>query len=438
MLKNFEPDIPHMNSAIIKVIGVGGGGSNAVNHMYHEGIEGVQFYVCNTDAQDLLRSPVPNKIQLGLKLTEGLGAGSEPEMGRKAALESTEKITDILRHNTKMVFITAGMGGGTGTGAAPVIAKIAKELGILTIGIVTVPFKYEGPDRREQASQGIDALKPHVDALLTIINDRVLEMYEEMPFSKAYSMADNVLCTAAKGIAEIITLPGILNVDFKDVETAMRSSGRAILGMGSGKGNERAMEAVKMALDSPLLDNMRISGARHLLVNISYGKKEPLMRENGQISEYLQSQAGNNAKLKLGVTPDSKLDEELIVTVIATGFGEMEMAQESETAMPVFIDIDLDPILPDPVPAPVIVTPPFGGRHVNTPGNTGNGGGSPVTVGSDDINTPAYLRQGIQLIQIPDSEKEIVSRLNLSEDTSSPDGKSKLRGGNSFLHDNVD
>lgn len=437
MLKNFEPDIPHMNSAIIKVIGVGGGGSNAVNHMFRQGIEGVQFYVCNTDAQDLLRSPVPNKIQLGLKLTEGLGAGSEPEMGRKAAMESTEKITDILRHNTKMVFITAGMGGGTGTGAAPIIAKIAKEMGILTIGIVTVPFSYEGPDRRQQAQQGIEALRPHVDALLTIINDRVLEMYEEMPFSKAYSMADNVLCTAAKGIAEIITLPGILNVDFKDVETAMRNSGRAILGMGSGKGNERAMEAVKMALDSPLLDNMRISGARHLLVNISYGKKEPLMRENGQISEYLQSQAGNNAKLKLGVTPDSNLDEELIVTVIATGFGDMQQPVEAE--MPEFLDIDLGPIMPDPNPAPIPVVQPFsgrpgiGGNHPVTPSNT-----SPITIGSDDINTPAYLRQGIQLIQIPDSEKEIVSRLNLGEDTNNPDGKSKLRGGNSFLHDNVD
>lgn len=436
MLKNFEPDIPHMNSAIIKVIGVGGGGSNAVNHMFRQGIEGVQFYVCNTDAQDLMRSPVPNKIQLGLKLTEGLGAGSEPEMGRKAALESTEKITDILRHNTKMVFITAGMGGGTGTGAAPVIAKIAKEMGILTIGIVTVPFSYEGPDRRQQAQQGIEALRPHVDALLTIINDRVLEMYEEMPFSKAYSMADNVLCTAAKGIAEIITLPGILNVDFKDVETAMRNSGRAILGMGSGKGNERAMEAVKMALDSPLLDNMRISGARHLLVNISYGKKEPLMRENGQISEYLQTQAGNNAKLKLGVTPDSNLDEELIVTVIATGFGDMPQPVEAE--MPEFLEIDLGPIMPDPNPIPVPVMQPFSGRTGNVTNNPSNPvHTSPVTVGSDDINTPAYLRQGIQLIQIPDSEKEVVSRLNLGEDTNQ-EGKSKLRGGNSFLHDNVD
>lgn len=436
MLKNFEPDIPHMNSAIIKVIGVGGGGSNAVNHMFRQGIEGVQFYVCNTDAQDLLRSPVPNKIQLGLKLTEGLGAGSEPEMGRKAALESTEKITDILRQNTKMVFITAGMGGGTGTGAAPVIAKIAKEMGILTIGIVTVPFRYEGPDRKQQADKGIEALRPHVDALLTIINDRVLEMYEEMPFSQAYSMADNVLCTAAKGIAEIITLPGILNVDFKDVETAMRNSGRAILGMGTGRGNDRAMEAVKMALDSPLLDNMRIGGARHLLVNISYGKKEPLMRENGQINEYLQAQAGNNAKLKLGVTPDSNLDDELIVTVIATGFGALQL-QEEET-MPEFIDIDLGPVAPEPTAEPIPIVQPFGGRKGQIPASSNSGKGAAVTVGNDDIHTPAYLRQGVQLIQIPDSEKEIVSRLNLGEDSSAGDGKSKLRQGNAFLHDNVD
>lgn len=225
-----------MTGAIIKVIGVGGGGSNAVNHMFRQGIEGVEFYVCNTDAQALLDSPVPNRIQLGLQLTEGLGAGSEPEMGRMAALESEQQIQDLLSTNTKMVFITAGMGGGTGTGAAPIIAQISRAMGILTVGIVTIPFDDEGPDRIGQATQGIENLKPHVDALLSISNDRIVEMYGDLPVRQAFAKADDILCTAAKGIAEIITKAGIINVDFKDVQTAMTGSGRAIMGTGVAAG----------------------------------------------------------------------------------------------------------------------------------------------------------------------------------------------------------
>jgi len=437
MLNNFVPDIPRMSSAIIKVIGVGGGGGNAVNHMYNQGIEGVQFYVCNTDAQDLQRSPIPNKIQLGLQLTEGLGAGSEPEMGRKAAMESSDKIAEVLRHNAKMVFVTAGMGGGTGTGAAPVIAKIAREMGILTIGIVTMPFEYEGPDRRKQAEEGIEALKPHVDALLTIINDRVLEMYEDLPFSEAYARADNILCTAAKGIAEIITLAGNVNVDFKDVETAMRNSGRAILGMGMSGGEDRASTAVHQALDSPLLDNMRISGARHLLVNVAYGTKEPLMRENALISKYLQEQAGNNAKLKLGISKDTRLQDELCVTVIATGFSDVGFDREApfsaanEGSEYLEINLDNEPETVQP-PQPVNHFTPLRQTPVHQP--------EPIAkteYNRENMNVPAYIRMGIELIEVADSEKEIISRLVLEPDEQA-EGKAQIRKGSSFLHDNVD
>ncbi|MEY4003260.1 MAG: Cell division protein FtsZ [Bacteroidota bacterium] len=320
MSSHFEPDVIRMTGAIIKVIGVGGGGSNAVNHMFRQGIEGVEFYVCNTDAQALLDSPVSNRIQLGLQLTEGLGAGSEPEMGRMAALESQQQIQDLLSNNTKMVFITAGMGGGTGTGAAPVIAQVSKGMGILTVGIVTIPFDDEGPDRIGQAMQGIENLKPHVDALLTISNDRIVEMYGDLPVRQAFAKADDILCTAAKGIAEIITKAGIINVDFKDVQTAMTGSGRAIMGTGVAAGPDRAEEAARHALDSPLLDDTRINKAKHLLVNITYGSKEPTMGETARVKKYLQQEAGNTAHLKMGITHDERLDEEISITVIATGF----------------------------------------------------------------------------------------------------------------------
>jgi cell division protein FtsZ len=316
----FEPAVNITRGNLIKVIGVGGGGSNAVNHMFRHGIEGVDFYICNTDLQALYSSPIPNRLQLGAQLTEGLGAGSMPDMGEKAAMENMQQIRQIMEDNTKMVFITAGMGGGTGTGAAPVIAKIAKELNILTVGIITLPFEDEGPQRIDQAQEGLEKLRPHVDALLTICNDRIVEMYGDLTITQAFSKADDILCTAARGIAEIITKPGQINVDFMDVQTAMKDSGRAIMGTGFASGDNRAENAVRMALDSPLLDNTRIQGARHLLVNFAYGHKEPVMSEISKVKKFLQEEAGHTAHLKMGITRDESLGEDIAITVIATGF----------------------------------------------------------------------------------------------------------------------
>ncbi|MEY4897582.1 MAG: cell division protein FtsZ [Bacteroidota bacterium] len=320
IMTGFEPAVNKVRGNLIKVIGVGGGGSNAVNHMFRHGIEGVDFYICNTDLQSLHSSPIPNRLQLGAQLTEGLGAGSMPDMGEKAAMENMAQIRQIMEDNTKMVFITAGMGGGTGTGAAPVIAKIAKELSILTVGIVTLPFEDEGPQRIDQAREGLEKLRPHVDALLTICNDRIVDMYGDLTITQAFSKADDILCTAARGIAEIITKPGQINVDFMDVQTAMRDSGRAIMGTGIAAGENRAENAVRMALDSPLLDNTRIQGAQHLLVNFTYGHKEPVMSEISKVKKYLQEEAGNTAHLKMGITKDDSLGDDIAITVIATGF----------------------------------------------------------------------------------------------------------------------
>ena len=320
IMTGFEPAVNKVRGNLIKVIGVGGGGSNAVNHMFRHGIEGVDFYICNTDLQSLHSSPIPNRLQLGAELTEGLGAGSMPNMGEKAAMENMAQIRQIMEDNTKMVFITAGMGGGTGTGAAPVIAKIAKELNILTVGIVTLPFEDEGPQRINQAREGLEKLRPHVDALLTICNDRIVDMYGDLTITQAFSKADDILCTAARGIAEIITKPGQINVDFMDVQTAMRDSGRAIMGTGIAAGENRAENAVRMALDSPLLDNTRIQGAQHLLVNFTYGHKEPVMSEISKVKKYLQEEAGNTAHLKMGITKDDSLGDDIAITVIATGF----------------------------------------------------------------------------------------------------------------------
>jgi len=320
IMTGFEPAVNKVRGNLIKVIGVGGGGSNAVNHMFRHGIEGVDFYICNTDLQSLHSSPIPNRLQLGSQLTEGLGAGSMPDMGEKAAMENMAQIRQIMEDNTKMVFITAGMGGGTGTGAAPVIAKIAKELSILTVGIVTLPFEDEGPQRIDQAREGLEKLRPHVDALLTICNDRIVDMYGDLTITQAFSKADDILCTAARGIAEIITKPGQINVDFMDVQTAMRDSGRAIMGTGIAAGENRAENAVRMALDSPLLDNTRIQGAQHLLVNFTYGHKEPVMSEISKVKKYLQEEAGNTAHLKMGITKDDSLGDDIAITVIATGF----------------------------------------------------------------------------------------------------------------------
>jgi cell division protein FtsZ len=312
-------DLPEQSS-IIKVIGVGGGGSNAVNHMYRLGINGVNFIVCNTDKQALDISPVPHKITLGEALTEGRGAGSIPEVGKQAAMETLEEIKALLGNNTKMVFITAGMGGGTGTGAAPVIAKVAKDMGILTVGIVTVPFSFEGKKRRQQAEDGLAEMKANVDTLLVICNDKLREMFGNLKMREAFSHADNVLSIAAKSIAEIISLTQQINVDFADVRTVMRDSGVAIMGSASASGEGRALKAVQEALNSPLLNDNNITGARYVLLNITSGSDEITMDELGEITDYIQEEAGMTAELIKGYGVDETLGDKVNVTVIATGF----------------------------------------------------------------------------------------------------------------------
>jgi cell division protein FtsZ len=315
-----EFDLPKEVSSIIKVIGVGGGGSNAVNHMYNQGIKGVDFIVCNTDRQALDISPVPLKIQLGPSLTEGLGAGSIPEIGKNAAVENIEDIRELLAKGTKMVFVTAGMGGGTGTGAAPVIAQVAKELGILTVGIVTVPFNFEGRKRRQQAEEGLEQMRRNVDTLLVINNERLREMSGNLSIGNAFAQADDVVTTAAKGIAEVISVTGIMNVDFKDVNTVMKDSGVAIMGSASAEGESRAIRAVQDAMNSPLLNDNNINGAKYVLLNITYGDKEVLMDEITEITDYIQDEAGSTADVIWGHGHDASLGDSLCVTLIATGF----------------------------------------------------------------------------------------------------------------------
>lgn len=313
-------DMPKDQSSIIKVLGVGGGGGNAVNHMYNQGIVGVDFIICNTDAQALELSPIPNKIQLGSSLTEGMGAGSIPEVGKNSAIETIEQLKEFLEPHTRMLFITAGMGGGTGTGASPVIAQAAKELGILTVAIVTTPFSFEGKRRRQQAEEGLAELKKHVDTLLVVSNDKMREMYGNLTLANAFAQADNILTTAAKGIAEIITVPGYINVDFKDVRTVMSESGVAIMGSHAAEGDDRALKAVQGALASPLLNDNEIEGARYILLNITSGAQEVLMDEVSVITDYIQEEAGLSADIIWGNCYDETLGDKLSVTLIATGF----------------------------------------------------------------------------------------------------------------------
>lgn len=313
-------ELPKDESSIIKVIGVGGGGSNAVNHMFRLGIKGVDFIICNTDKQALEKSPVPNKIQLGNSLTKGLGAGARPEVGRDSALESIDEIKGLLTANTEMVFITAGLGGGTGTGAAPVIASIARELGILSVGIVTIPFTFEGKKRREQAEKGLEEMKKYVDTLIVIGNDKLREIYGSLKMTEAFAHADNVLTNAAKSIAEIISLHMHVNVDFNDVKTVMQDSGVAIMGSAIASGEKRALRAVEAALVSPLLNDNDISGARHVLLNIMSGSDDIEMDEFGEITDYIQEAAGGTAELITGYGTDPSLGDNVSVTIIATGF----------------------------------------------------------------------------------------------------------------------
>ena len=316
--------------AAIKVIGVGGGGGNAVNHMFKHGIRDVDFVVCNTDAQAMEASAIRNRVQLGASLTEGRGAGNKPEVGRQAAIENIEDVKKTLSENTKMVFVTAGMGGGTGTGAAPVIAQCCKEQGYLTVAIVTIPFRNEGKRRIKQAYEGIKELATYVDSLLVINNERIREMFGDFGISEAFAKADNVLSTAAKGIAEIITVPGYINVDFADVETVMRKSGMAVMGTGVSDEEDRAEDAVRKALNSPLLNDNEIRGARNILVNINSGNKEVTMDEVGRITDYVQNMAGFDADLIWGNGTDETLGDKLSVTVIATGFPTSIISELSE------------------------------------------------------------------------------------------------------------
>ena len=332
-------DIPKEERPIIKVIGVGGGGSNAVTHMFKQGIVGVDYAVCNTDQQALQTSAVPTKISLGPELTEGRGAGSKPAVGREACLESLENVKNFLA-DTKMVFVTAGMGGGTGTGAAPIIAKAAKEMDVLTVGIVTIPFSFEGRRRAKQAIEGLENLRKNVDSLIVISNDKLREIHGNLALSEAFGQADNILTSAAKGIAEIITVEGYVNVDFEDVNTVMRDSGVAIMGTATTEGEDRANRAIEAALNSPLLEDNKIHGAEHILLNITSGSNQITMDEIVEITDYVQNEAGFGTDLIWGHCVDENLGERITVTVIATGFEQQIVPQKSKAAKKVRVPLE--------------------------------------------------------------------------------------------------
>ena len=359
--KEFESiafDLPKNQSNVIKVIGVGGGGSNAINHMFQQGIKGVDFYICNTDAQALQNSGVPNKIQLGLNLTEGLGAGANPHIGEQSAVESYEDISNMLDSNTKMVFITAGMGGGTGTGAAPIIAKMAKDLDILTVGIVTMPFQFEGKMRIEQSQIGIEKLRSVVDSLIVINNNKLREVYGNLGFKAGFSKADEVLSTAARGIAEVITHHYTQNIDLRDAKTVLSNSGTAIMGSALASGQNRAQEAIRRALDSPLLNDNKITGAKNVLLLIVSGTHEITIDEIGEINDHIQNEAGHGANIIMGVGEDESLEESIAVTIIATGFNveQQDEISNSETKKVIHSLVDEREFSPKEK-EPVIIAP---------------------------------------------------------------------------------
>jgi cell division protein FtsZ len=451
---------PEKNSHIIKVIGVGGGGGNAVNHMFQQGIEGVDFIIANTDKQALEASQIPNKYQIGEALTEGLGAGADPEKGRKAALESIEDIQRVLEDNTKMIFITAGMGGGTGTGAAPIIAKAAREMGILTVGIVTTPFKFEGRKRISRADDGIAKMKESVDSLLVINNEKLREMYGNLPLNRAFEHADNILATAAKSIAEIITFEGYVNVDFMDVRTVMADSGVALMGTALAEGDNRAINAAKQALLSPLLAESDIRGAKNILLNISSGKKEILMDEITEITDFIRDESGEDADLIFGCSRDEALGDSISVTVIATAFDTNKNFKEEKIQLPEFeIESSVRTLIVEEEPTITStlqldedndVDLPFEGPNDE---NTKASAESTHVMGLEvdrngktlrqtreiDLETletvPAYVRKKISLEKISHSSATEISRLTLKAE----DGKRpEIRANNRFLHDNVD
>ena len=453
-------------SSIIKVLGVGGGGSNAVNHMYKQGIVGVDFAICNTDAQAMETSPVPIKIQLGPYLTEGRGAGSQPNVGKLACEESIEEIEKFLKDNCKMLFITAGMGGGTGTGAAPIVARTAREMGILTVAIVTLPFMFEGKKRTSQGYEGLESLKQEVDTLIVISNDRLKEIHGNLSISSAFAEADNILTTAAKGIAEIITVAGYVNVDFEDVNTVMRGGGVAIMGTAAEEGEHRAKRAVDMALHSPLLEESNIRGAQHILLNITSGKKEVTMEEIFEITEFIQDEAGQATNLIWGNCYDESLGNKLSVTIIATGFEKGDEMRVSNIQAKDFSEkrvISLE----DEDNESTFNIPGFD-FGISSPNATifefeemrGNKDEKPKNYQKQEYSPrskeeamkrvqqiklsnpktvielesePAYLRRGIKMDDLPDAGKSEYSQYTLSEDE-----EPNIKRGNSFLHDHVD
>lgn len=466
------------DSPIIKVIGVGGGGSNAVNHMFKQGIVGVDFAICNTDRQAMEQSPVPVKIQLGPTLTEGRGAGSKPNIGKLACEESIEEVKAYLSNDCKMLFITAGMGGGTGTGAAPIIARAAQEMDILTVGIVTLPFTFEGNKRVTHGHEGLDELKKFVDTIIVISNDKLKAIHGNLTISQAFSEADNILSTAAKGIAEIITVPGYVNVDFEDVNTVMRGSGVAIMGTATAEGENRAKRAVDEALNSPLLEDNNIKGAQHILINISSGTKEVTMEEIFEITEFVQEEAGQGTNLIWGNCFDETLDEKLSVTIIATGFERNRGNKTLKTGKPESNATQVRVSLDDEVKEKnVFQSLGFDNQddHSNTIefNDLGTRLGkkkdpyirerndqeeqrmhrmdadqrrkerlaslsqkpklsNPQTVNELE-NEPAYLRRGINLDHIPESSQPMYSKYVVTDED-----EPQLRQGNSFLHDQVD
>lgn len=479
-------NIPDDTHSIIKVIGVGGGGSNAVSYMYQQGIVGVDFAICNTDNQAMNQSPVPVKIQLGPDLTEGRGAGSKPTVGRESCLESLEDVKKFFDKNTKMLFVTAGMGGGTGTGAAPVIAKAAREMDILTVAIVTMPFTFEGRRRSQQAMEGLAELKKNVDTLIVISNDKLRKIFGNLSLSDAFSQADEILTTAAKGIAEIITVPGYVNVDFEDVNTVMRDSGVAVMGTATAEGEDRARRAVEAALQSPLLEDSDIKGAKHILLNITSGIREVTMDEIFEITEYVQEEAGHGTDLIWGNCFDEELGEKISVTVIATGFHgnkketlvrtetneKKTVTTQQENQIRVSLDdeeakkagktsthyFDFEdkkegngiketakiPKLAVENPEPFVKE---GVKKKEEPKKVINETleerkqrlknlslklDNPEVVNELE-NQPAYLRKGVKLDEVEHSSEKKLSNWILSEDD-----EPEIKDANSYLHDNVD
>lgn len=477
-LMNF--DLPPQRSSQIKVIGVGGGGCNAVNHMYRKGIQDVNFVVCNTDSQALHNSPVSVKLQLGDILTEGRGAGSKAEIGREAARESLDRIKEVLSSNTNMVFITAGMGGGTGTGAAPVIAATAKEMGILTVAIVTIPFRFEGPERINQAIEGINALKDHVDSLLVINNEKLREIYGNLTVSKSFEKADDVLAIAAKGIAEIITVHGYINVDFADVQTVMTNSGVAIMGSANASGAERARTAIEEALTSPLLNNNDIEGARSVLLNITSGTEEITMDEVSEITDYVVSVTSRDTTLIWGIGNDESLGDGISVTIIATGFRmnsipEVYVGRKQTHKVPLrdsgkgsspadgrsnvapqqgalafgikdkenseeYILMDQSEGAEDPETKEKRLAERV--KNLRETHEKLKERGYLSSSGDEEIeeleNVPAYVRKNVPIDKRRHSEEREVSRYRLTDKNEEGEEGPKLRPDNGFLHDNVD